>query len=105
MYNRNYVPIGDGPMKLVLYDETNQIIEVQGNIKSPVVNENNVVWEGGSLLGINLPFLLIEDDVVLTDQVNEEIIALNKRDQFLKVDLQSRLEAAEMAIISLMDFM
>lgn len=92
-------------MKLVLYDETNQIIEVQGNIKSPVVNENNVVWEGGSLLGINLPFLLIEDDVVLTDQVNEEIIALNKRDQFLKVDLQSRLEAAEMAIISLMDFM
>lgn len=60
---------------------------VYENIKQPIVSDNNVVWEEGSLHGINLPFLLLEDDVVIADAVTDTIIVLDKKSQYPKIDL------------------
>lgn len=75
-------------MKLVLYDEeTLEVRRVEEDIRSPVVDGNNVIWEVGSLHGIKLPFLLLEDDVEVHESVDEAIIGLNLSEQYLKVDL------------------
>jgi hypothetical protein len=92
-------------VKVIIFDEEKKVIETFENIKSPVVDGNNVFWEDGSLGGINLPFLLLEDDIQVNELVTDEVMSQDKKTQFPKVDLKSRLEAAEMAIISLMDFM
>ena len=75
-------------MKLVLYDEkTLEVRQIEEDIRSPVVDGNNVIWEVGSVKGIKLPFLLLEDDVEVLEVVNETIIELDLSEQFLKVDL------------------
>lgn len=72
-------------MKLVIYD-ANKIVEVIENVVNPSVNENNVEWEGGSLSGINLPFLLLEDDVLL-DEISDQLISNDKKSEHQKIDL------------------
>jgi hypothetical protein len=73
-------------MKLILYNKENKVVDVIENVVNPGVQENNVEWEGGSLSGINLPFLL-HDDSVEVDEVTEEIIVLDKKKEHEKVDL------------------
>lgn len=97
-------------MKLVIYDSDRNVVEAIENILSPTVDGNNIEWEGGSMTGVNLPFLLL-DDMEISEDVTDEIIALNQSEKFKKVDLvkenvelKARLETAEMAIVSLMDF-
>jgi hypothetical protein len=99
-------------MKLVLYDTSYNAVKTIENIRSPVVDGNNIEWEEGSLSGINLPFLLLDDAISITGVITEGIEKLDKKEQFAKTDLakenhelKARLESAEMAIISLMDFM
>jgi hypothetical protein len=99
-------------MKLVLYNDSNVVVETIENIHLPTVKENSVEWEDGSLTGINLPFCLFDDDADIPEVITDEIKALDNKEQFKKRDLakenavlKARLESAEMAIISLMDFM
>lgn len=73
-------------MKLILYNKDNQIVEVIEKVVNPVVQDNNVEWEGGSINGINLPFLLLNDDV-LVEEVTEEFIILDKKKEHEKVEL------------------
>jgi hypothetical protein len=73
-------------MKLVLYDNSNIAVKTIENIRSPIVDGNSIEWEDGSLSGINLPFLLLDDNV-LVEELTEEIIALDKKDQFMKADI------------------
>jgi hypothetical protein len=61
---------------------------VYENIKQPIVSDNNLVWEEGSLHGINLPFLLLEDEVSTVDVLTDEVIALDKKSQYPKIDLE-----------------
>lgn len=74
-------------MKLVLYDDNSNIIETFENVLYPVVDGNNVEWEGGSLSGINRPFCLLDDHVTVTEVLTDDIRALCLKEQFLKVDL------------------
>jgi hypothetical protein len=99
-------------MKLVLYDTSYNAVKTIENIRSPVVDGNSIEWEEGSLSGINLPFLLLDDAISITGAISDGIKNLDKKEQFAKTDLvkenqelKARLETAEMAIISLMDFM
>lgn len=101
-------------MKIVVYDFDKKVVDVIDDIKHPKVSGNRVDWEGGSTEN-NLPFLLLEDSVEINETITDEIIALDKKSEFAKVDelaelkaenteLKSRLETAEMAIVTLMDF-
>jgi hypothetical protein len=74
-------------VKVVIYGEDNKVIESIENIKSPEVDGNTVTWEDGSLGGINLPFLLLEDPIAVGEHVTEEVISQDKKSQFPKIDL------------------
>jgi len=75
-------------MKLVIYDEENNVVEIHENIRSPVVNGQDVQWEDGSMTGIKLPFLLLEDDVLVEGRVDEALISQDKKENFPLVDLE-----------------
>ena len=90
-------------MKIVIYNGDKAVDVIHGVI-NPVVNENNVEWEGGSLNGVNLPFLLLDDDLVV-EEVTDEVIALDKKSEHVKVDLakenadlKTRLELMQSAV-------
>jgi hypothetical protein len=73
-------------LKIVIYTDDKTIADVIENVVNPVVSDNNVEWEGGSLNGINLPFLLLDDDAAI-EEVTDETIALDKKSAHVKVDL------------------
>jgi hypothetical protein len=87
MLVRNHISIRRKAMKLVIYNNSNVVVETIENIHLPKVEENNVEWEDGSLSGINLPFLLLGDEVVISNVITEEIKSFDKKEQFTKVDL------------------
>ena len=91
-------------MKIVIYNADKSVVDVIENVVNPVVSDNNVEWEGGSLSGINLPFLLVDDDAEV-DEVTDETIALDKKSEHAKVDLakenadlKSQLELLQSAV-------
>lgn len=73
-------------MKLVIYGHDNAVLDVIEGVTSPVIDGNNVTWEGGSINGINLPFCLLDDSVVV-NTVTDEVIAADKKGEHAKVDL------------------
>jgi hypothetical protein len=79
-------------MKLVMYDNSNVAVKTIQNIRSPVVNGNSIEWEGGSLSGINLPFLLLEDDVTVNGGVTDEIKAFDKKEEYPKKNFEREAE-------------
>jgi hypothetical protein len=79
-------------MKLVLYDNSNIAVKTIENIRSPVVDGNSIEWEEGSLSGINLPFLLLDDDVTVSGILTEEIKNLDKRTTYPKKDYEKEAE-------------
>lgn len=97
-------------MKLVIYDQDHNIKEIRENILSPVVEGNDVRWEGGSLTGIKFPFILLDDEVEVGETITNEIILMDKKKEYPvhnlveeNEDLKARLESAEAAILTLMD--
>jgi hypothetical protein len=91
-------------MKIVIYNADKSVVDVIHGVTNPVVSDNNVEWEGGSLGGINLPFLLLDDDVAV-EVVTDEIIALDKKSAHTKVDLakenadlKARIELMQSAV-------
>jgi hypothetical protein len=96
-------------VKIVLYDsETMKLIFCLEDALNPIVDGNNVVFDGGELRGISKSLIIVEDDVDVEDNITSALLSFDKQDEFREKseeDLRPRLEAAEMAIISLMDFM
>ena len=91
-------------MKIVIYNDDKKAVDVIHGVTNPSVNDNNVEWEGGSLSGINLPFLLLDDDADV-EEVTDETIALDKKSAHVKVDLakenadlKSQLELLQSAV-------
>jgi hypothetical protein len=91
-------------VKLVIYNADKKVVDVIKGVTNPVVSDNNVEWEGGSLNGINLPFLLLDDDLAV-EEVTDEVIELDKKGEHAKVDLakenadlKARLELMQSAV-------
>lgn len=78
-------------MKLVLYTDDYNILDVIENVENPVVKENNVDWNIGSLQNINVPFLLLEDDVDVST-ISHATISQDKKSQFVKVNLEQEFK-------------
>jgi hypothetical protein len=79
-------------MKLVLYDNSNLVVKTIENIRSPFVEGNSIDWEEGSISGINLPFLLLDDDVTVSGKLTDEIKDLDKRATYPKKDYEKEAE-------------
>lgn len=72
-------------MKLILYKEDRSILFSVDDIKSPTVKENGVDWEEGSVTAADL-FVLLEDGVEVGETITDEILALDQKEHFRKVD-------------------
>ncbi|MDW0113757.1 hypothetical protein QT711_11215 [Sporosarcina saromensis] len=93
-------------MIIVIYDDLRNIVSVIKNVSGPIVNGNDITWEDGSLTGVQLPFLLL-DDMEITEITNE-IIAMDRKSEFPFVDfkkengvLKQENEMNSMAIMEL----
>jgi hypothetical protein len=72
-------------MKLILYKEDRSIIFKVDDIQSPVVQDDGVSWEEGSVTAADL-FLLLEDDVEVGDTVTDGMLAQDRKEHFKKTD-------------------
>lgn len=73
-------------MKLIIYSDTNEVMDVI-NVVNPIVDKNNVFWIGGSLEGIKRSFIIVDDRAVIGDTVTDELLQLDRKMDFTKVDL------------------
>ncbi|KON87330.1 hypothetical protein AF332_11165 [Sporosarcina globispora] len=103
-------------MKILLYDANKTVIDVIDNVQKPYVEDDNIFWVEGSLLGVKVQYSIVDDtvEVIKGDTMTEEIINSDKKSECISekdrltqenAELRSRLEIAELAIISLMDSM
>lgn len=102
-------------MKIIFYDSEKNVVESIENISNPVVDGDNVTWEGGSLTGAGLPFLLLDDDVnVEGGEITDDLIKLDKKEQCRKKSndleeenkrLKERLICTEDAILTILNLL
>lgn len=95
-------------MKIVLYNEE-CILEVVEDVVNPIVVDNNITWDTGEMTGINPSFLLVENDVEVGGEVNDELLQVDKKDEFKPNEneleiLREESDINAMAIMSLTDF-
>jgi hypothetical protein len=95
-------------MKVVLYTD-NRILAAFENIRSPVVIDNkNISWESGSVNDADL-FILLDDEVDLSEGLTPEIIALDVKNNFLKVEVPNENEELKQQLAEtnalILDFM
>jgi hypothetical protein len=93
-------------MKIVIYNEDDKKIKHVTQIPgTPVVEGNTVTWIGGRVV-IGSPFLLVPDDIDLSEGIiTDDVLRNDQKNDFVKKDeVKDRLTAVEMAVISLMDF-
>lgn len=75
----------------MIYQESGEVVEIIG-MMNPVVSLNSVSWEGGALGGINLPFLILDDDVTIGEGITDGLIQLDKKSEFKKLPLEEENE-------------
>jgi hypothetical protein len=99
-------------MKIAVYSDSGLLLSVYENINNPKSVGTDIEFDGGSFSGVTDKHVLISEDSEVPVTL-EEAVSLDQKGNLNKVqtlaeenaELRSRLESAEMAIISLMDFM
>lgn len=75
-------------MKIVIFEPTTkEVIYIQEQVSNPEVTDNSITFEGGELAGISKSCILI-DDMEVGDSVTDEMIALDKKASYPKIDLK-----------------
>ncbi|MBD1373709.1 hypothetical protein IC620_15290 [Hazenella sp. IB182357] len=75
--------------KIVLYDETNTIIDVVDSLKDVVVEGSDATWEGGCLRGIRCSFIVLDQSVEIDE------IGATLPDEVLSQDHKTSLKTKE----------
>lgn len=95
-------------MNLVFYDDSRNVVEVIEDIQNPVIDGDNIEWEKGEMTGIKLSFLVLCDDTEIGESVTDELILLDKKKEFITVDLAEEnkqlREQIEMNALAFMEF-
>lgn len=99
-------------MKLTIYNGQKKIVDLYENMHDVKVNGNNVSWRDGALKGIKMEFLLLADEVEIQDEVTEELINQDLKANYKEISLEEenrqlreRVEATELAVLSLLELM
>lgn len=97
------------PMKIVVYDDNEIVLDVIENIEKVEVENNNIYWQNGSIIGLKHDFIVLDDTVEIYP-LTDETIALDRKHEIPKVDLaeenrklKERLITTENALLDLMD--
>lgn len=98
-------------MIIVFYDKDRNIVDVVRDVINPIVRKNEIKWDGGRISDFNLDFIILDDKAEFGEVVTDDLIAKDKKSYYQErdpekeaADLRERLENAEMAILSLMNF-
>jgi len=84
-------------MQIVFYKD-NDIVDIIPNVTNIKIKGNTLEYDGCKLSGINCKYIILDDDIEVTE-INDEIFALDKADQFKEIDaLEQRLHDIESAI-------
>ncbi|MCM3616667.1 hypothetical protein M3936_03630 [Sutcliffiella horikoshii] len=99
-------------MKLIIYDTERKVVKLYEGIQRVKVNNDEVTWNDGALMGIKLDFILLNDEVEVLEKVTEEVINQDLKQNYKEISLEDenrqlkeRLEATEMAVLSLLELM
>ncbi|MGD6782141.1 hypothetical protein ACQCT3_17935 [Sutcliffiella horikoshii] len=99
-------------MKLTIYNGEKKIVDLYENMLDVKVNGDNVSWRDGALKGIKMEYLLLNDDVETQDEVTDELISQDLKAKYKEISLEDenrqlreRVEATEMAVLSLLELM
>jgi hypothetical protein len=79
-------------MKLVFYDDNNNVLDITKGVISPSVTSDSVEWTNGSVKGVKVNFILVDDTVEIGDTVTSENIAADQKENFKKVDQLSEIK-------------
>ena len=81
-------------MKIVLYNDNKEIQGVYENIVDPIVTGKNIKWKSGYLGGIIPNFIIVEDDIELSDvfDLSDEIIKKDKKNDHIKIDEKDEIK-------------
>jgi cell shape-determining protein MreC len=98
-------------MKIAIYQNGTLATVLEG-VNNPKLVGSELTFDQGSITGTDENHILL-DDAAEAPETLEEAKTLNQMDRLSKVqtleeenaELRSRLESAEMAIITLMDFL
>lgn len=99
-------------MKLIIYDTERKVVKLYEGIQRVKVNNDEVTWNDGALMGIKLDFILLNDEVEVLEKVTDEVINQDLKQNYKEISLEDenrqlkeRLEATEMAVLSLLELM
>lgn len=97
-------------MKLVIYNNQYQVVNVFENMNDVQVTSNSVIWRDGSLTGIKQNFIVLEDHIEVGDRVSEDIIELDRKTHVHKKDpiaenevLKARVANLEETLLFVLD--
>lgn len=98
-------------MKIAIY-QSGMLATVLEGINNPKLIGDELTFDQGSILGIDENHILLDDETEVPETL-EEATLLDQKGNLNKLltleeenaELRTRLESAEMAIITLMDFM
>jgi hypothetical protein len=74
-------------LKIVFYNNKNEVIEVLENIQDLFIENNNIKWDQGEMTGIQCNFSILDDMVEVSETITESQILSDKKEKFIKVDL------------------
>jgi hypothetical protein len=75
-------------VQLILFDKsTLEVKEALQDVTNPIIEGQDISWEGGSMKEVSLPFIIIEDLEEVADKLTNEILGQDQSEKYLKVDL------------------
>lgn len=70
-------------MQIVLFKDED-VLKVIDNVVDIKIEGKNIVWHDGSIRDVKIDYIIVDDEVEIGDIINDEIMALNQREKFVK---------------------
>jgi len=74
-------------MKIVLYNDEYEVLEVMENIHNLSIGDNYLKWDTGEMGGLKCNFIVLKDDESIDDQVTHDHISKDQKGNFVRIDL------------------
>jgi hypothetical protein len=99
-------------LQIVLFQGKN-VLNVIDNVVDIKIEGNSITWQDGAIRDVKVDYLIVDDDVEIGPVIDDEIIALDKKAQYifekvdevaeLKAQLQGAREENEMNALAIME--
>ena len=73
-------------MKIVLYDDDGNVLDVRGGLSGVVVDGKNIRWSDGSVREVKVHYVVVEDEVEVGGIVSPALLAADLSPSLVEVD-------------------